>query len=124
MSAAGVSAHISGDAMDAVEIDVDAVDRTLRNLLRNAIEAGAKSIDLQVSTIGQIVEVRVSDDGPGMSEDEAAQAFDPFFTTKARGTGLGLAIARQELEEIGGSLEHQRHASGGAQFTVKVPFRS
>ena len=70
------------------------------------------------------MKVSVSDDGPGMSDDEAAQAFDPFFTTKARGTGLGLAIARQELEEIGGSLDHQRHPDGGAEFTIKVPFRS
>ena len=124
MSAAGVSTHVHSTSEETIEIDVDAVDRTLRNLLRNSIEAGAKSINIEVSTHNEVLQVTVFDDGPGMSKDEAAQAFDPFFTTKARGTGLGLAIARQELEEIGGGLTHVPHRNGGAQFTVTVPVQA
>jgi len=124
MTAAGVSIHTQAEESQQVEIDVDAVERTLRNLLRNAVEAGAKNIEIESAILRQNVHVSVSDDGPGMSADEAAQAFDPFFTTKARGTGLGLAIARQELEEIGGRLDHKDQANGGAHFVLRVPIQA
>ena len=124
MSASGVTPHLQGKSEDVVEIDVDAVERTLRNLLRNAVEAGAENVEISSRLLGQNLEIVVSDDGPGMSDDEAAQAFDPFFTTKARGTGLGLAIARQELEEIGGKLEHTHTKNGGAQFRLTVPIHA
>ena len=50
----------------------------------------------------------VSDNGPGIAEQDIAKLFDPFFTTKdvGKGTGLGLAISRQELEDVGGRCGH------------------
>ena len=124
MKASGVTPHLRGESQQIVEIDVDAVERTLRNLLRNSVEAGAKNIEINSHIQSQYLTIVVSDDGPGMSMDEAEQAFDPFFTTKARGTGLGLAIARQELEEIGGKLEHSNVVDGGAEFKLSVPINA
>jgi signal transduction histidine kinase len=124
LEAAGVTTSIEGEAPNPVEVDVDAVERTLRNLLRNAVEAGADTVTVCVSATDQMMEVMVADNGPGMSQDQAAQAFDPFFTTKASGTGLGLAIGRQELEEIGGILDHESSPDGGARFILQVPIHT
>jgi signal transduction histidine kinase len=122
LEAAGLMVEIFGPATtEAATFDADAVSRALRNLIRNAAEAGAQALSIQVQTSTDQLRITLSDDGPGLSGEASAQAFDPFFTTKARGTGLGLAISRQELEEIGGGLEHDASHQGGAKFSIWLP---
>jgi len=118
---AEVEVNIHGETSSTVTIDADAVARAVRNLIRNATEAGAKAVDILIAASDSQVSITVSDDGPGLTGRQANQAFDPFFTTKARGTGLGLAISRQELEEIAGSLDHDHTYPSGARFTIAVP---
>ena len=118
---AGVEVTIRGETIGTATIDADAVARAVRNLIRNATEAEAKTIDILIGSGDSQVLITVSDDGPGLTGQQANQAFDPFFTTKARGTGLGLAISRQELEEIAGSLDHDHTYTSGARFTITVP---
>jgi nitrogen fixation/metabolism regulation signal transduction histidine kinase len=118
---AGVEVNLRGETNGTATIDADAVARAVRNLIRNATEAGAKAIDILIGGSDSQVSITVSDDGPGLTGRQADQAFDPFFTTKARGTGLGLAISRQELEEIAGSLDHDHTYTSGARFTITVP---
>jgi len=118
---AGVSATVSGEDGTVVDLDADAMSRALRNLVRNAVEAGADRVEIGVEQGEKEVRISVSDDGPGMSMDEAERVFEPFFTTKAKGTGLGLAISRQELEEVGGQLLCSSGTDGGAAFTLVLP---
>ncbi len=119
--------HVDVEGLPFVrEFDVDTVRRALRNLLRNAVEAGAHRVGIsaELQSGGRdedMLEIRVFDDGPGMDADEARRAFDPFFTTKAQGTGLGLAISRQELEDVGGSLSCVIPPEGGTLFTMVLP---
>ncbi len=121
---AGVEVALAGAAAPC-ELDADTLRRALRNLLRNAVEAGARRVGIQ---IGQdppgrppVLWVEVADDGPGMAPDDARQAFDPFYTTKAQGTGLGLAISRQELEDVGGSLACVETSAAGTRFRLRLP---
>lgn len=118
---AEVEVNIHGETSSTVTIDADAVARAVRNLIRNATEAGAKAIDILIGSSDSQISITVSDDGPGLTGRQAHQAFDPFFTTKARGTGLGLAISRQELEEVAGSLDYDHTYTSGARFTIAVP---
>jgi signal transduction histidine kinase len=118
---AGVTATVSGSKSAVVSLDADALSRALRNLVRNAVEAGAKHIDIHVLQQPEEVRLTVTDDGPGLPQAQADQVFEPFFTTKAKGTGLGLAISRQELEEIGGQLLCTQADTGGAAFTMVLP---
>jgi signal transduction histidine kinase/HAMP domain-containing protein len=121
---AGVRVALHGDA-ELGELDVDSLRRALRNLLRNAVEAGAHRvrIDLhsEAAAQGRRLVVRVADDGPGMDPEEERRAFDPFFTTKAQGTGLGLAISRQELEDVGGGLRCETRQGAGSSFILTLP---
>ncbi|MBL8618580.1 MAG: ATP-binding protein [Deltaproteobacteria bacterium] len=104
-----------------VELDAEALRRALRNLLKNAAEAGAHSAEVWVHIDEDSVQVAVSDDGPGMDPETARQAFDPFYTTKAQGTGLGLAITRQELEEVGGQIKAIPQPEGGLRIELSLP---
>ena len=120
---AGVTIHYDSPAPCIVEMDSDAVRRALRNLLLNAVEAGAStiSLDVVVDEPGQMLHITVSDDGPGMDAEQIRLAFEPFFTTKAQGTGLGLAISRQELEDIGGTLRCESSQGSGTTFYLTCP---
>ncbi len=123
LARAGLRVEIAGDPPRVVELDADALRRALRNLLRNAAEAGATTARVEVRHLGDRVRVVVSDDGPGLPAEAVQRVFEPFYTTKARGTGLGLAISRQELEDIGGSIVCHSEPGRGTVFTIEVPVR-
>ena len=67
--------------------------------------------------------VEVNDDGPGVPQDVKSKIFDPFFTTKevGQGTGLGLTVAYAIVQEHGGRIRVESHASGGASFYLELP---
>jgi signal transduction histidine kinase len=70
------------------------------------------------------VMVKITDNGPGISEAVAKKIFDPFFTTKpvGSGTGLGLSIGYQIIvEKHGGKLSCFSPPGGGAQFIIEIP---
>jgi signal transduction histidine kinase len=102
--------------------------QALVNLLVNAADAIASTgrtdgtIRVSLRADGDAAEVRVEDDGPGLSPDAAAHLFEPFFTTKgAQGTGLGLALTREYVLRYGGTVEVGARPGGGAAFTLRVP---
>lgn len=75
------------------------------NLLRNAAEAAPGApIAVELAVGPEVVEVRVSDAGPGVDAAIEGQLFEPFQTTKAGGTGLGLAVSRALARAHGGDL--------------------
>jgi len=75
------------------------------------------------SATGRLVEVIVSDNGPGIAKDVRDQIFEPFVTTKepGKGTGLGLAVSARLIESMGGVLRTEESDAGGAQFVVLLP---
>ncbi len=110
-----------------IHADVVTLEQVLVNLLRNAMEAlepsgSPSSIALETRvTPAQQVEVRVSDSGPGVSEEDLPRLFDPFFTTKATGLGLGLSLGRRIVEMHGGTLTAKRNPDGGMTFLITLP---
>lgn len=74
------------------------------------------------------VEIRISDNGPGMSAEYQANIFDPFVTSRdtglrdgASGTGLGLAIVKKIIEYHNGKISVDASPSGGASFLISIP---
>ncbi len=116
----GLTVRVLGERPTPLELDAEALRRTVRNLLLNAAEAGASTVDVRFETDGDALLVELSDDGPGMDADQLKRAFDPFYTTKARGTGLGLAISRQELEDVGATLVATSVPGEGCRFTIRL----
>jgi two-component system sensor kinase FixL len=113
---------------DRVFADKVQVQQVLLNLMRNAIEAmaeaGSPRRELVVTTSpidGGLVETIVSDTGPGIAPQIAAQLFQPFVTTKRQGMGVGLSISRTIIEAHGGELRLRPNPGGGAMFTFTLP---
>lgn len=109
-----------------VLVDRIQIQQVILNLIRNAAEAMAASPrrDLLVATApaaGGMVQVSVSDTGPGVAPEVAAQLFQPFATTKTDGMGVGLSISRGIIEAHGGRLWCDPNPDGGAIFRFTVP---
>lgn len=104
------------------------IEQVVLNLVKNAIEAMRDTpperrrvrIQSAVNADGQI-EVRVRDQGPGLSSKNGEQLFSPFFTTKPDGMGIGLNICRSIVEYHGGRLTFSNQADGGCLFAFTLP---
>ncbi|MEW6313957.1 MAG: ATP-binding protein [Pseudomonadota bacterium] len=99
------------------------LNQVMWNLCRNAYRycrRGEGSIVLYAGSAGVpgVVNLDVSDDGPGVEDEAVAHLFEPFFTTVTSGTGLGLYIARELCEANRASLDYAG-GSGGARFRVR-----
>jgi signal transduction histidine kinase len=96
----------------------------LRNLLRNARQAGATRVEIETRLYEEhdSIAIAVSDDGPGIAPERAAQLFRPFVTEgKKAGTGLGLYLCRRYVELMNGEIQIDNGAGGGARFTIRLP---
>jgi signal transduction histidine kinase len=116
------------DRLPDIVADVDQLKEVLVNLLVNAREAMGSGGRIVISeeedtmeSLGRVVVIRVSDNGPGIPEEIQGKLFEPFFSTKEEGTGLGLSIAARILEEHGGLLNVRSQEGNGATFTITLP---
>lgn len=107
-------------------VDRVQIEQVIFNLVHNAIEAMTDS-PRRVLTIGtkltrdNMVEVSVSDTGPGLPPEIRTKLFEPFVTTKAGGLGVGLSICRLIIEAHGGQLQAEDNPAGGTVFSFTLP---
>ncbi len=96
------------------------------DVAQNAIEAGARTVGLEIAEADGRVEVRVTDDGRGMDAGELARATDPFYTDGSkharRKVGLGLPFLVQAVEQAGGtwSLESEKGRGTDVRFAFPL----
>jgi two-component system sensor kinase FixL len=111
-----------------VEVDRAQIQQVVLNLVRNGLEAlgdsmrSPRQLTVQTRPVSDgTVEIKVSDNGPGVSGAIAPRLFEPFCTTKPHGTGLGLAISRTIVKAHQGSLDYRPNGSAGACFSLRLP---
>jgi len=110
-----------------VRADPTQVEQVIVNLAVNARDAMPNGGSVTIETANvvmddtELVELRMTDTGVGMSDSERQQLFDPFFTTKAGGTGLGLATVYGIVEQSGGTIEVDSAPGMGSTFRVLLP---
>jgi len=101
------------------------IQQVVVNLVRNAIEvlgeAPVRRMKVQVRHAGPVIEVAVSDTGPGLSPVVAENLFKPFVTTKPGGMGMGLSISQSIIEAHGGTLWAESAPGGGTTFKFTLP---
>ena len=121
----GANVQVSVEIPDGIRIYADAeqISHALGNLLRNASEAMEHrgQIRLRAAEEGEVVRIRVEDDGPGIADSVMKQLFEPLVTTKASGIGLGLVVATTFVERNGGRLDGGNRDEGGAVFILDLP---
>lgn len=96
--------------------DRSQLEQVLINLIKNAYESGATKVEVSASDS----EIRVKDNGSGMSPDILEHAFIPFFTTKPTGTGIGLSLCRQIILKHGGTITIDSQKGCGTTFIIKL----
>ena len=96
--------------------DRSQLEQVLINLIKNAYESGATKVEVSASDS----EIRVKDNGSGMSPDILEHAFIPFFTTKPTGTGIGLSLCRQIILKHGGTIRVESQEGCGTTFIIKL----
>ena len=129
------------DAMDVTNEDVycdkTRLNQVLLNLLSNAVKftpaGGTVSVRLKqfpVAVKGSgLYEIRVKDNGIGMSQEFVKKLFSPFerertsTVSRTQGTGLGMAITKNIVDMMGGTIEVQTEQDKGTEFIVRLPFR-
>lgn len=112
-----------------VRADRRGLDHVISNLVDNAVKyAGVgKSVTLSARVSGSVVEVSVTDDGPGIEAKHLPRLFERFYRVDAGrsrdlgGTGLGLAIVKHLAESMGGKVRVTSELGQGTSFTVVLP---
>jgi len=119
------------DNLPTLEIDPDRIRQVLNNLVKNAMEAGEDHTTprLEIATRSieesgrRYLEMRVTDNGPGIEKEMLEQIFEPYSTNKPKGTGLGLAIVKKIIEEHGGVVWLDNRPEGGVCAVIKLPLQ-
>ena len=97
----------------------------LEGVVLNSIEAMPEGGDLFLEAEsdgqGRAILFRISDSGPGVSEEVRGRVFEPFVTTKGTGAGLGLAITRDAVLRHGGHVDLATATGGGTVVTLEIP---
>ena len=130
------------DAMDVINEDVycdkTRLNQVLLNLLSNAVKftpaGGTVSVRLKQcpATVkgSALYEIRVKDNGIGMSQEFVQKIFSPFerertsTVSRTQGTGLGMAITKNIVDMMGGTIAVQTEQGKGTEFIVRLPFRT
>jgi signal transduction histidine kinase len=104
----------------------DQFQQVLINLMSNSVDAmESKGGRIQISTKceNDHVELRVADEGCGISQSDLTRIFDPFFTTKefGKGTGLGLTVTSNIVRAHGGTIDVRTKPNQGTEFTIHLP---
>jgi two-component system, OmpR family, sensor histidine kinase KdpD len=115
------------EGLPPVPMDVVQIDQVLTNLIENALRFSPEGSEIGISAVRwqHMLEVKVSDRGPGISEDERARVFQEFYRKdvgeKRSGTGLGLAIAQAIVSAHGGSMWIEQTPGGGTTVGFRLP---
>jgi signal transduction histidine kinase len=130
----GVKAHpefqririrISGDGSSEGWFDFKKLERVFLNLLLNACEVvppESGKIDIALKRVGESLEIRIEDNGPGIAETVRDRLFEPFVSHgKENGTGMGLTVVQKILQDHGGDVAVEQTSASGTTFRVNIP---
>jgi two-component system NtrC family sensor kinase len=110
-----------------IPLDYDGIHQVGLNIITNAIDAvpantGFINVRTQYDGPRRQVILSITDNGPGVPENQRDRVFEAFHSSKGHGgTGLGLSVARKIVRELGGRIELHSPKDGGAEFRVRLP---
>jgi nitrogen fixation/metabolism regulation signal transduction histidine kinase len=112
-----------------VRADAAQIRQVIHNLVQNAQDAllalreprDTPIIEVHTEPAGELVCLRVFDNGDGFPEEMMARVFEPYVTTKPRGTGLGLAIVKKIVDEHHGTIAIENRPREGATVRIYLP---
>jgi signal transduction histidine kinase len=118
------------DEQLAIKVNAAEIEQVILNLINNAIQALANSgtlqrrIAIEATKSGQLVRLKISDNGDGVSHEFKSHLFELLSTTKQSGMGLGLWLCKHIITRYGGSIDYEDAVGGGATFICELPLAS
>jgi signal transduction histidine kinase len=115
------------NVIQSIPMNNNEISQVLINLLNNSIEAlsntdqSNKEINIHTRVFGNYVELKISDNGPGIPEQLKGSIFDLMKTSKKQGMGLGLWLCKHIVDRHQGRISYQQSAYGGAEFLIQLP---
>lgn len=125
------------DSMGKVDLIGEDFSRVILNLCNNAFDAMRTKVlvkntdkptykprlDIRTQNNGEIINIFVADNGPGIPDEIKDKVLQPFFTTKrgTDGTGLGLSITNDIVKAHGGKLKITSKVGEGTEFSIQLP---
>jgi two-component system NtrC family sensor kinase len=109
-------------ALPKVNVDPHQIQQVFVNIILNAIQAMPDGGTLTIKTgiDKELVYIKFTDTGVGISKENMKKLFTPFFTTKEKGSGLGLAVCYGIIEKHKGRIEVESEEGKGTTFTIKL----
>jgi two-component system sensor histidine kinase KdpD len=113
--------------LPAVHVDPGLLERVVGNVVENAVRhnPAGQPVVVSASALGDRVELRVIDRGPGVPDESKERIFEPFQrlgdVPNGTGVGLGLAVARSFAEILGGTLTPEDTPGGGLTLVLSLP---
>jgi signal transduction histidine kinase len=108
-----------------IEIDNESMEQVALNLIDNALwampERGKLIIATSMFDENNLIEIKFTDTGCGISRKDVSRIFDPFFTQRENGTGLGLSIVHRIIETHKGSIDVESELKKGTTFRIRLP---
>ncbi|MGO9876561.1 MAG: ATP-binding protein [Acidimicrobiia bacterium] len=119
----------AGDPMPPVDVDAGLLERAVANVVDNALAWSPieKVVRVEAVAVGDHIDIRVIDHGPGIPRDQRTQVFEPFQRlgdgrgSAPNGVGLGLAVARGFVHAIGGDVSVDDTPGGGTTVVFTLP---
>ena len=124
------------DQLPDINGDAEQLRQVFINLILNAADAIKRSGNIEIVCRGTDyagkrfgydpddlthIEIRISDNGPGIEPHLKDKVFIPFYTTKTKGTGLGLALCKRIVIHHGGSIHVESRKEEGTTFVIRLP---
>ena len=122
--------HIKESILPVINADVQQIQQVLVNIIHNGIEAiqnspnrgkGLISIRTRLCPVDEKINISITDNGKGISDELVNKIFIPFYTTKDKGAGIGLAISKIIIEQHNGSIFVDKPSSVGTKFVIILP---
>jgi len=109
--------------LDEIQCDPDKLKQVFINIISNGIEAmeDGGTIYINTTRYGKGVEIKIMDEGVGISEEEQVHIFEPFYTTRESGSGLGLSISYKIIEAHKGEIAAVSKRGKGTVFSIRLP---
>jgi signal transduction histidine kinase len=102
-----------------VQADAHLLEQALRNIIDNAQEAAAESVQPEVTVVlHSPAQIRIRDNGPGITEKVRTTLFDDYVTTKQQGMGLGLSFVKKVIDLHGFGIRYNSNPAGGTEVSI------
>lgn len=113
---------VNSDKELIINGDYDKLKQVIMNLLKNSCEANSKNIKLTVE-MNKDLNIRITDDGIGVSKNDLNKIGELFYTTKPSGTGIGVNLSKEIVELHNGKLEFESEINKGTIATITLPIK-